>query len=441
MANASYKRSFGKITSTSMLMASEYVLDPKSNVRSTDSDLEPSYLYSTGSMTKLEEQIDWKTNEKLGFTGGASYAAYNSIPDAGGVDEPVDKNSDIHGSYQGTDSYYGPGGLPAVFHIVNYTNFGTYLQAQYSPANKINFTLGARYDLNSSYGNTLNPRLGVVYRPSDKTTIKALYGSAFLAPSPADRYLQYGSFDTPDSGRTYHSNFMHLPNPGLKPITSRNAEVNIRQYLSDNFSVALDGYYTQLTNLHANADDNKSTHLYNNTFAGASVEYIEVTVNQGKQESYGSIQLNYKNSIGRVKINSYASLSYTGGHVTPITGHPAELEFISPYILHIGTDLKAGKFTCSPRLSLLGVQHLTGFSDTTSAIMKRQTIAGYTLLTISLRYAIEKRYAFFVNINNALNQDYRSVGPNMDLNKKPTPTFYGQHEDPIRIMGGFNFTF
>jgi outer membrane receptor protein involved in Fe transport len=89
----------------------------------------------------------------------------------------------------------------------------------------------------------------------------------------------------------------------------------------------------------------------------------------------------------------------------------------------------------------MGRQNLTGFSDTTAAIMKRQTIAGYALLTIALRYSLTRKYAFFVNINNALNQDYRNVEANTDLNTKPTQTFYGQHEDPIRIQGGFNFTF
>jgi outer membrane receptor protein involved in Fe transport len=197
-----------------------------------------------------------------------------------------------------------------------------------------------------------------------------------------------------------------------------------------------------LANLYTNANDNQSTHLYNNSFAGATVSYVEVTVNQGKQESYGgSILLNFKNRIGGIKLSSYASLSYTGGQISSITGHPAELEFISPYILHLGTDLRAGKFTCSPRLSLLGRQHLTGFSDTTTSVYRRQTIAGYVLLNISLRYAVEKRCAVFVNISNALNQNYRSVGAAMDLNQKPTEIFYGQHEDPIRIMGGVSFTF
>lgn len=442
MANASYKKSFGDISSTSTLMASEYTLDPESNIRNLYSNMEPDYWYSVGSMIKLEEQIDWKKSEKFNFTGGASYASYFSIPNPGGLDEPVGDNSYLHGSYEGTDSYYNPNGLPALFNIIRYNNIGTYLQTQYAPVQKVYFTLGARYDINSRYGNTFNPRLGVVYKPSDRMTIKALYGSAFLAPSPYDCYLQYGSFNTPDSGRTYHSQFMHLPNPGLKPITSRNLELSICQYFTDNFSVTLDGYYTLLTNLQATADDNQTTHLYNNSYAGAAIDYVEVTVNQKRQTSYGgSFQLNYKNRIGRIKINSYASLSYTGGHVESATDHEAQLEFISPYIFHIGTDMKYGRFTCSPRLILMGRQHLTGFSDTTTAIFRRQTIGGYALLNIALGYSITKRFSVFANIHNALNQDYRNVGADMDLSKRPTETFYGQHEDPIRIMGGLDLNF
>jgi outer membrane receptor for ferrienterochelin and colicin len=441
MVNASYKRSLGLVISTTSLMTSRYLLDPGSNTRTVVFDLDPAYLYSTGSMSKLEEQLDCKVSAKLTLTGGASYAAYNSTPDAGGEDEPVDKYSYLKAEYQGTDSYYQPDGLPAVFHVLTYNNIGTYVQTQYSPIKKVDFTLGARYDINSRYGNTLNPRLGVVCRPSMQTTIKALYGSAFLAPSPAETYLTYGALETADSGRTYYSKFMHLPNPGLRPITSHNTEISIRQYLTNDFSFTLDGYYTLLTNLPENADDNKSLHLYNNSFQGAHIDSVEVTINQGKQKSYGgSLQLNYQNNIGPVKINAYAQLSYTGGTIESQTSHLAQLEFISPYSLHIGADLKAGKFTCSPRLILMDGQHITGFSDTTSSVWKRQTIAGYALLNISAGYSLTKKLSFFADIHNALNRHYRNVGADMDLNVKPTATFYGQHEDPLRIMGGIRFT-
>ena len=448
MASASYKKTFDKINSTTSLTASEYELDPKSNYRNLYTEMEPAYKYSVCSMVKGEEQLDYKASEKLGFIAGASYESYYSIPQSTDLEEPVNPKDYIHGSYLGTNAYYRPNGLAAQFYFIRYHNTGTYFQAQYSPVTKINITLGARYDINSRYGSTFNPRLGIVYKPSDKTTIKALYGSAFLAPSPSDSYVQYGSFDTQDSGRTYHSYFLHLPNPRLKPIRSQNVELSVQQYVTDNFNITLDGYYTRLTGLHAFADDNKSTHLYDNMFNGIPVDYIEVFVNEGREKNYGgSIQLNWKNSFGRIHINSFIYLSYVNGKVDHAlkerneTTSDSQLEFISPFMFHIGSDLKAGKFSCAPRLILMGKQNLAGSKDTLNNLVHLQTLAGYALLNISLRYNVTKQFSVFANITNALNEHYRSVGFNMDLKKNDTELFYGVHEDPIRVMGGINFNF
>ncbi|OQP57172.1 hypothetical protein A3860_11455 [Niastella vici] len=446
MASASYKKSFGKITSTSTLLASEYIMNPKSNYRNLFSGMEPAYKYSFGSLVKGEEQVDWKASEKFNLTGGVTYESYYSIPTSADLATPVDVSGDLHGTYIGTKTYYTPNGLDAKFYTLRYRNTGTYLQVQYAPVPTLNFTFGARHDVNSRYGSTLNPRAGVVYRPTSKTTIKALYGTAFLAPTTFDCYAYYGAFETGDSGRTFRSNFMHLPNPYLKPIISKNAEVSVSHYFTNNFNVTIDAYYTVLSGLHEFADDNKATHLYHNMFNGIPVGYVEVFVNQTRQVNYGgSVQLNYKHSIGGLCLNSYLSVSHTNGFDDYSRKDPnlpkVKLEFISPFMLHAGTDMIAGKFTCSPRLILMGRQNLTGITNDMAAVRKRQTIAGYALMNVSLRYNVFKKLAVFTNITNALNQHYKSVGFNMDLTKKNTELFHGQYEDPIRIMGGLNFTF
>ncbi|MES1224111.1 MAG: TonB-dependent receptor, partial [Bacteroidota bacterium] len=360
----------------------------------------------------------------------------------------VNTNSYVQGNYLGTASYYKPEGLPAPFYFIQYYNIGYYFQTQYSPSRNIHFTLGARYDRNSRFGSSFNPRLGIVYKPSDKSTFKLLYGSAFRAPAPSDSYAQYGSFDTPDSGRTYHSYFLHLPNPGLKPIKSQNIELNFQQQISANLLFTLDGYYTRYSGLYSFADDNQSTHLYNNNFNGIPVDYIEVFVNNDRQKNYGgSLQVNWKQTFRKIHFNAFASLSYVNG--VKETGlkerlekiKDVQLEFIAPLMIHLGTDLKSGKFTCSPRLILMGKQNIAGISDTTGAIIKRQTIPGYALLNISLRYNISRQFSMFTNVSNALNQRYTNVSFNMDLTKKDTELYYGQPQDPIRIMGGLNFSF
>ena len=445
MASASYKKHFGDLTSTTTLMGSEYTMNPKSNYRNLFSGMEPAYKYSVGSLIKAEEQIDWNASAKLNLTGGATYESFYSIPTSADLDAPVDPNGAVQGVFLGTKSYYRPDGLPAQFYVLKYNNFGTYAQAQYSPIHKISFTAGARFDVNSRYGNTFNPRVGAVYRPSDKTTVKVLYGTAFLAPTTYDCYGYYGALVTRDSGRTYHADFMHLPNPNLTPITSRNAEISVSHYLTSNFSVTLDGYYTLLSGLHAFADDNATTHLYHNRFNGIPVGYVEVFVNQDDQRTYGaSIQLSHSQYLGRFHLNSYLSVSYIGGNIDYQDNgetDKAQLEFISPFMLKAGTDIKAGKFTCSPRLIWMGRHHLSGIADTAHSILQRQTIAGYALVNISMRYEVDRKWSVFANVNNALDQHYRSVAFNMDLNKKNTELFYGQHEDPIRVYGGVNFKF
>jgi len=447
-ASAGYKKQLGNFVSTTLLTASSYIMDPQSSSRDVFGSLVPDYNYSASSAIKAEEQLDYKANSKLNLTAGGSYESFNSIPQSADLDDPVNPNGNIQGSYSGTDSYYRPDGLEAQFYHINYFNAGGFFQAQYAPVKQLSFTLAARYDDNSRYGSSFTPRFGMVYKPLPTTTIKALYGSAYLAPSPSESYAQSGSFTTSDSGRTYHASFLHLPNPGLQPIRSHNFELNIRQYITDNFTFTADGYYTLSNGLHTTADDNLSTHLYNNSFDGVPVTYVEVLINQGRQENYGgSLQLNLKHSIGDAFFNTYASLSYVTGEVDdPATvgkvGHyNAQLPFISPWMFRIGTDMQAGKFTFSPRLLIMGRQNLPGVRDTLGTDIRLQTIPGYALLTLSARYQFSKKLSVFINVTNALDQQYRSVGYNMDLSKKNTELFYGQPEDPIRVMGGLNFHF
>lgn len=447
-ASAGYKKQLGHFVSTTLLTASSYTLEPQSSSRDAFGSMAADYSYAASSALKAEEQLDYKANNKLNLTAGGSYESFNSIPQSADLDDPVNPNGNIQGSYAGTDNYYRPEGIAAQFYTINYFNIGGFLQAQYAPVKQLSFTLAARYDNNSRYGSSFTPRLGMVYKPLSTTTVKLLYGSAYLAPSPSDTYAQSGSFTTADSGRTYHSSFLHLPNPNLQAIRSHNFELNIRQYLTNNFTVTADGYYTISNGLHATANDNLSTHLYNNTFDGVHVDYIEVLINEGRQENYGgSLQLNLKHSIGDAVFNTYASLSYVNGEVDNAgtegnVGHyDAQLPFISPWMFRIGIDMQVGKFTFSPRLLIMGRQNLPGVRDTLSTDIHLQTIPGYALLNLSARYQFSKKFSVFINVTNALNQQYRSVGYNMDLTNKNTELFYGQPEDPIRVMGGLNFHF
>lgn len=179
-----------------------------------------------------------------------------------------------------------------------------------------------------------------------------------------------------------------------------------------------------------------------------TVDYIEVFTNSDRQKNYGgSIKINWKKTLGKVQLNSFASLSYITGvkesglKESQENEKDVELEFISPFMIRLGTDMKIAKFTCSPRLLLMGRQNIAGIGDTSGFRIKRQAIPGYALLNVSMAYTINKQIAAFANVSNALNQHYRVVGFNMDLTKNETELYHGQPQDPIRIMGGFRLNF
>ncbi len=65
---------------------------------------------------------------------------------------------------------------------------GIYLQDNYRVNPEISVYLGARYDDYSDFGNTFNPRAGLVYRYSQQQMIKMVYGTAFRAPSFQDQF-------------------------------------------------------------------------------------------------------------------------------------------------------------------------------------------------------------------------------------------------------------
>jgi outer membrane receptor protein involved in Fe transport len=446
MANALHKRKFNNVTFNTTLMASEYHLDPYSNYRNLYTNMERAYKYATTSLVKAEEQVDIKATKNLQLSAGVGYEIYHSVPQSADLASPVNTNNYITGNIVGSQSYYKPDGLPAQFYFLKYNNLGSFLQAQYDVNAKLHMTVGARYDRNSRYGSSLNPRAVIVYKPVKHTIIKLLSGSAYLAPSPTSAYVQYGSFETLDSGHTYHSYFLHLPNPGLKPIRSYNTELNISQQLSDNIILTLNAYYTRLKGLYAFADDNETTKLYNNVFNGIPVDYVEVIVNRNRQENYGgNLQLNWKRHFGIVRLNAWASLSYVNGrihdHANPLKTKHIEVDFIAPVMARMGADVKIGKFSCSPRLLIMGRQNLPGIDDASGDIVKRQTIAGYQLLNVAIRYKVSRQLSVFANATNALDQRYRNVSYNMDLTKKETELFYGQHQDPVRIMGGLSVSF
>ena len=66
-----------------------------------------------------------------------------------------------------------------------------FLQQQWLPSGRVQFTAGARYDQHSDYAARLTPKLSVSVRPTESIRFRASLGSGFKAPALRQLYLAY----------------------------------------------------------------------------------------------------------------------------------------------------------------------------------------------------------------------------------------------------------
>lgn len=116
------------------------------------------------------------------------------------------------------------------------TNKSTYqwalfIQDDYQITDQLSLNAGLRYDSYSFFGNTLNPRVGVIYNPWQSTTFKLLYGEAFRAPNQNELFNTIGSV---------------ISNPDLKAEKLHTIEFIIEHYFTRQLRAELNVFRTLL---------------------------------------------------------------------------------------------------------------------------------------------------------------------------------------------------
>jgi len=113
---------------------------------------------------------------------------------------------------------------------------GFFIQDEYSFNDKMTLNAGVRFDYFSIFGETVNPRGGIIYNPWADTAIKLLYGTAFRAPNQYELNYNDGGFTT-------------LANPSLKPEKLQTTELILEKYLTQQIRGELNFFYTDIKDL------------------------------------------------------------------------------------------------------------------------------------------------------------------------------------------------
>jgi outer membrane cobalamin receptor len=423
-----YTRGFGRVTSTSTLTLSRHELDPESGYWNVFSNLARSYKYAYGSMAKLDEQLTWKRSPRVTVTSGATVERFFAIPQTPDLNSPVTSDA-LSGTILDTN-------ITEEFARLHYSNGGVYAQLQYAVTPKVSFTVGARGDYNTRYGGTFNPRAGVVLNPLQATTIKVLYGTAFLAPSPYESYAHYGSFYSTDGGATYQSDYWHLGNPDLEPQKKKTVELTLLQGLGRTLVLSASGFYSHVTDLRQLADPDQA---YTGTYLGWPVSYIDFPVNAGDSTTYGGtvgVELTtafatsghlrsrvvFSAADGRIWHKAAAD---EGNTYLPVGG-------MSPYQVRASMDLDWASWSFAPRLSVLGRQRTLALEEREGTVARR-TLDGYATVDVNVRRLLTPRLTAFVTVENALDARYRHTNVRALTNPEELA---GAPQNPRRVAAG-----
>jgi iron complex outermembrane receptor protein len=268
-----------------------YEVLPQSNfyiVQDTQmSSGQPSYKYALSQNSKYEVQGFW-TEEGFTIIGGISYEQVQSFPKTKNLDdgqfdtsgplvddlsEFVDDNGYTFGLLSLNEAQFGER---------NYQNAGAYLQGQTNLGENFDITVGARYDTNSIYGSTFNPRFSLIYHHGDTHSSRLTYGSAYIQPA---NYYRWENWANPFA--------MHIPNQDISPETVDSTALSTT-YFKDNYSIKGEIYYNTLQNVirPVPANPQADGYPYYNPLRqiiGASPDsgYVEINANQGTINTYG----------------------------------------------------------------------------------------------------------------------------------------------------------
>lgn len=143
----------------------------------------------------------------------------------------------------------------------NQNIFAGFAQIDYKPIEKLNISLGGRWDNHTTVGNNVNPKLAAVYKASDKHILRAGWGTATRNPHFFDNYLDiyYQGKRFQDLGVSFdpiynlgystpNIIFNVKGNTDLKPEKISSFELGYIFNVNEKLQVKVDGFYNIMKN-------------------------------------------------------------------------------------------------------------------------------------------------------------------------------------------------
>lgn len=270
-------------------------------------------------------------------------------------------------------------------------SWGIYIQDELHLNEKLILSSGIRQDYYDSFGFSVNPRAGLIYKAFDDTTFKFLYGTAFRAPSVYELYYH-------DNGESAKSN------PNLQPEEVESFEVVCEQTLNEIFHCTISGYYNTVDDLISQQEDPVDGLSQFQNVSEVTAKGLETTL-QGRWGNGARMKTSY--SYVRTHDKS------TRSTLTNSPEHMVHFNVMYPVIaetLYAGVD---SKWT-SKRKTLAG--NKTGNSFVTNLTLTYENLARHLQVQVGIYNLFDENYehpGFDQHLQDSIEQDGRTVGMKM----------------------------
>lgn len=397
---------------------SRYEVDPSSRyLNKTTGFLDVGYDFAFAQRRSIEQNLNWRLNDQHTLLGGIAYKDFYSV-------ETPDLPSayDTSKSPDGQNMRYGNTNLPLRNFEGHSYSWSGYLQwqAQWTPA--FSTMLGLREDWYSTYGSSLNPRLGAVWQVSEGNYLKLLYGEAFRTPSPEEIYSTFGSFTGAQSNGSYQGTGFRAPNTALRPEKSRNLSLTWDWRPRRDFNLITNAYLARVNDIiTTQAADSSQPCPFNASLFLGSVQYIpgailcsnSAKVNSGEDRYWGiDLVPQWKFGLGAGWSGElWGSYSYVRGWVKD-TAAAIEREQINiaTHKLKLGTTFRYQDWlTVTPHLLWIG-DTTTGRSLTATSA-ERFTTNAYAVanLHIGVHKLMNGQLSLYLDIYNLADTRYSNA--------------------------------
>jgi outer membrane cobalamin receptor len=403
-----YRFDLERLSGDTILHYSSYEVLPSSRFNNIFTDFQNGYKHAKGHKRSIEQQFTYIFNKKHNLITGLGYEDYYALPRTADLPRPFVPSipfsqQDLY--YVGTDNT-----LPIQFLDTEYTDTSLYLQFQSQWNDKFSSTLGVRYDDNSNFGNTINPRLGFVYQPELKTTLKLLYGQGFRAPSAHESYSTFGSFTGKKNERgEYISSFFRVPNPNLQPEEVSSWEFNVFHKIHNDLNFSISGYSTKVTDLVG------TTPTITNPVQFIPGGYIETGNFKDNLETgrhYGlDVDIQYQHYFGHgISSRFWGNYSFITGEISNHEKNKRDLPYIANHKLKLGATLTYKKhYFFTPKIYLID-ETITNKLDPNNPD-EWLTSPGYAVMDLHFGAVdVWDKLSLFMDIYNVFDTRYYNAG-------------------------------